>query len=94
MPIPTMIQGGIGNPVDLSARNYYSEGTYSITCPSGRRLDGPPPGTYWRYSEPRFKELDRDGRIWWGTDGNNVPAIKRFLSEVKTRARSPDALDL
>src|SRR5579871_5346770 len=51
---------------DLSARNYYSEGTYAITCPSGRVIDGPPPGTYWRYSEKNFKELDRDGRIWWG----------------------------
>lgn len=27
-------------------------------------------------------ELDADRRIWWGKDGNNVPAIKRFLSEV------------
>jgi len=24
-----------------------------------------------------------DGRIWFGKDGNNVPAIKRFLTEVK-----------
>jgi adenine-specific DNA-methyltransferase len=82
---------GDWKPGDLSARNYYSEGTYSITCPSGRRLEGPPPGTYWRYSEPRFRELDRDGRIWWGTDGNNVPAIKRFLSEVK-QGRVPQTL--
>lgn len=68
---------------DLSARNYYGEGTYPIICPSGRKLDGPPPGSYWRYSEKNFKGLDKDGRIWWGSDGNNVPAIKRFLSEVK-----------
>lgn len=38
---------------------------------------------YWRVSEERFWELDRDGRIWWGKDGNNTPRIKRFLSEVK-----------
>ncbi len=68
---------------DLSARNYYSEGTYSITCPSGRIIEGPPPGTYWRVKKAKFEELDRDKRIWWGDDGNNVPAIKRFLSEVK-----------
>ncbi len=54
-------------------------------------IDGPPPGTYWRYSEKNFKELDRDGRIWWGKDGNNVPAIKRFLSEVK-EGRVPQTL--
>lgn len=31
----------------------------------------------------KFKELDRDGRIWWGKSGNNIPAPKIFLSEVK-----------
>lgn len=24
-----------------------------------------------------------ENRIWWGKDGNSVPAVKRFLSEVK-----------
>ncbi|MGH8610120.1 MAG: site-specific DNA-methyltransferase [Gammaproteobacteria bacterium] len=74
---------GPWKPGDLSARNYYSEGTYAITCPSGRLIEGPPPGTYWRVSKEKFLRLDRDKRIWWGRDGNNVPAIKRFLSEVK-----------
>jgi adenine-specific DNA-methyltransferase len=70
-------------PGDLSARNYYSKGTYSITCPGGRIIPGPPPGTYWRVSEEKLWELDADKRIWWGKDKNGVPAIKRFLSEVK-----------
>lgn len=68
---------------DLSARNYYSEGTYSITCPSGKIIKGPPPGTYWRTSKQKFEELNKEGRIWWGKDGNNVPRLKRFLSDVK-----------
>jgi adenine-specific DNA-methyltransferase len=68
---------------DLAARNFYGEGTYSITCPSGRIIDGPPPGTYWRYAKHNFLDLDKDGRIWWGKDGNNVPRLKRFLSDVK-----------
>ena len=46
-------------------------------------IKGPPPGTYWRVSEDDFWDLDEDKRIWWGQDGDNVPAIKRFLSEVK-----------
>ena len=25
----------------------------------------------------------RDNRIWWGKQGNNVPALKRFLSDVQ-----------
>jgi len=68
---------------DMSARNYYGAGTYAITCPSGRVIENPPPGMYWRVSQEKFRQLDQDKRIWWGKDGNNVPAIKRFLSEVK-----------
>ncbi len=76
---------------DLSARNHYSEGTYPITCPSGRVIAGPPPGNYWRVKESKFKEWDAEGRIWWGEGGNNVPAIKRYLSEVK-QGRTPQTL--
>ncbi len=68
---------------DLSARNYYSQGTYEIVCPSGRVIPHPPKGMYWRVSKDKFLELDRDKRIWWGKAGNAVPQIKRFLSEVK-----------
>ncbi|WP_304526151.1 site-specific DNA-methyltransferase [Halomonas sp. I5-271120] len=68
---------------DLSARNHYSLGTYSITCPSGRVIPEPPSGRYWVISKEKLKALDEDNRIWWGKDGNNVPAVKRFLSETK-----------
>ena len=68
---------------DLSARNFYSEGTYSITTPSGRHIEGPPRGTYWRVKEEKFKKLDAEGRIWWGEAGNNQPRLKRYLSDVK-----------
>jgi len=76
---------------DLSARNYYGEGTYSVTSPSGRTIEGPPPGRYWVVSKTKFEELDRDNRIWWGEDGNNTPRFKRFLSEVK-QGRVPQTL--
>ncbi|MDP2442493.1 site-specific DNA-methyltransferase [Rhodoferax sp.] len=82
---------GEWKPGDLSARNYYSEGTYPITCPSGRVIAGPSGGNYWRVKESKFKEMDRDGRIWWGEDGNNIPSIKRFLTDVKD-GRVPQTL--
>ena len=82
---------GPWRPNNLAARNYYSKGTYPITCPSGRVIDGPPRGSYWRVSRDRLMELDEDGRIWWGRDGNNVPAPKIFLSEVK-QGRVPQTL--
>lgn len=75
----------------MSARNYYSKGMYPVTTPRGRPIDGPPSGRYWVYSEDKFRELDNDGRIWWGKDGDNQPAIKRFLSEVQA-GRVPQTL--
>ncbi len=68
---------------DFSARNFYGEGTYPVETPSGRVIPGPPTGMYWRVSKPKMKELDADGRVWWGETKDNVPRLKRFLSEVK-----------
>lgn len=82
---------GPWRPNNLAARNYYSKGTYSIKCPSGRIVAGPPKGLYWKYSEEKFWKLDQDGRIWWGEDGNNIPAPKIFLSEVM-QGRVPQTL--
>jgi len=64
------------------ARTGVSENIYKITTPSGRDLL-PPPGTCWRYSENRFRELVAENRIWFGPKGDNVPRYKRFLSEVQ-----------
>jgi adenine-specific DNA-methyltransferase len=74
---------GPWKPSDLSARNFYSLGRYSLTTPSGRLIDGPPGGNYWRVSEANFWQMDKDKRVWWGTKGDSIPQIKRFLSEVK-----------
>lgn len=80
---PDKDRRGVWTSGDLAARNFYGEGRYPITCPSGRVIEGPPAGSYWRVSKAKFEELDKDDRIWWGKDGNNTPRIKRFLSEVK-----------
>jgi adenine-specific DNA-methyltransferase len=82
---------GDWKPSDLSARNYYSKGTYSLIAPSGRKFQGPPPGRYWAMSKDKFDEMDADGRIWWGEHGDAMPAVKRFLSEVR-EGRVPQTL--
>ncbi len=66
----------------LDAKRYTPSYDYPITTPSGRVVY-PPQGVCWRVLEERFHELVADNRIWFGKDGNNVPSIKRFLSEVK-----------
>jgi len=82
-----------GNPDDdpngpyitnaLQARNYYSQGLYELVSPGGRQIDGPPSGTYWRMSETSFRELDRQGKIWWGVSGTALPRVKRYLKDIK-----------
>ena len=55
---------------------------YEIVTPSGRRVM-PPEGYCWRLTKERFQEYVADNRIWFGENGDLVPAPKRFLSEVK-----------
>lgn len=67
---------------DLTARNYYSEGLYEVTSPSGKTFQ-PATGTYWRVKKEKFNALNEERRIWWGEHGGNMPRLKRFLSDVK-----------
>ena len=55
---------------------------YPIKLPSGRTVY-PSTGRCWRVTEEKFNELVKDNRIWFGSDGNGVPRLKRFLSDVK-----------
>ncbi len=64
------------------AKTGISENIFEITTPSGRKLM-PTNGRCWGASPKRFEELRADNRIWFGESGNNVPRIKRFLSEVQ-----------
>jgi len=66
----------------LDVKTYSKEYDYPITTPSGRIVN-PPAGYCWRVSKKKFKEMVEDNRIWFGESGNNVPSIKRFLSEVQ-----------
>jgi adenine-specific DNA-methyltransferase len=55
---------------------------YPITTPSGR-IVMPAKSRSWTTSEQNFLALKEDNRIWFGENGNNIPRIKSFLSEVK-----------
>ena len=80
---PDEDQRGVWSSSDLTARNHYSQGTYEVTSPSGRKFK-PSVGRYFQVSASSFKALDEDGRIWWGQRGNAMPRLKRFLSEVRS----------
>lgn len=73
---------GIWKSDNLSVGPIVQSKIYEIITPGGRKVL-PPEGYCWRLSKEKFKEFVKDNRIWFGKDGNNVPSIKRFLSEVK-----------
>lgn len=67
---------------DLSVGPRVESKIYEITTPSGRKVL-PPSGYCWRLDKKTFEQYVKDNRIWFGSDGNNVPSIKRFITEVK-----------
>jgi adenine-specific DNA-methyltransferase len=56
---------------------------YTITTPSGRQVS-PPKGSHWRMVETSFWQMVDEGRIVFGSKGNNNPAVKLFLNEVQS----------
>ena len=73
---------GIWKAADATVGPVVNEKLYPITLPSGRVVY-PSSGRCWLYTETRFKEMVADNRVWFGPDGNSIPAIKKFASEVK-----------
>jgi adenine-specific DNA-methyltransferase len=75
---------GVWKPENSTAQSGHGTKSqfYELVAPNGKRHKLPN-GRCWLYTEPVFKTMIDDNRIWFGADGNNVPAIKRFLTEVK-----------
>lgn len=55
---------------------------YPITLPSGRTVR-PPLGNYWRFSKENFENARAEGRVYFGANGDGMPLIKRYLTEVQ-----------
>lgn len=82
---------GVWQSDNLTVKTYSPSGDYPITTPSGRVVE-PPAGRCWSLSKKVFLERLQDNRIWFGADGNGVPRIKRFLSELKFDGMAPTSL--
>lgn len=79
---------GVWSSSDISVGPAIQENVYTITTPSGREVE-PPAGRSWSFSRKAFRERLQDNRIWFGPDGNGVPRIKRFLSELRKTGVTP-----
>ncbi len=73
---------GVWMRSDLSVKTYSKEYDYEITTPLGLNIK-PPRGRCWMTSKARMQVLINDNRIWFGKNNDSIPALKRFLSEVK-----------
>lgn len=65
-----------------TAKSGSESARFPITLPSGRVVT-PPKGNYWRFSVENFEKARREGRVYFGKDGDGLPIIKRYLSEVQ-----------
>ena len=73
---------------DLSVGPAIQSNIYPIITPSGRVVE-PPAGRSWRLSQKAFRERLADNRIWFGKNGDAVPSMKRFKSELRKTGITP-----
>ena len=55
---------------------------YTIVSPTGKKHK-PPKGRCWIYNEERMQEEIKNNNIWFGSDGNGVPRLKKILDVSK-----------
>ena len=78
---PDNDERGLWTSGSMLATTFSRSGVFEIIAPNGC-VHVPPAGRCWRFSQSTVEKLKQDNRIWWGTDGNGVPRVKRFLSEM------------
>ncbi|MFM0561704.1 site-specific DNA-methyltransferase [Paraburkholderia sediminicola] len=67
---------------DGTAKSGTEKQRFPVTLPSGRTVT-PPPGRYWAFSKETLATARAEGRAYFGNDGDRLPIIKRYLSEVR-----------
>ena len=67
---------------DGTAKSGSEKQRFPITLPSGRMVT-PPPGRYWAFAPDTLELARTEGRAYFGVDGDRLPIIKRYLTEVR-----------
>lgn len=71
----------LGTP--LTRAEHRDRDYYALHNKAGREV-WPPKGSSWRRPPDKLKQLEAEGRIYWGKDGNaEFPMEKKYISEVK-----------
>ncbi|MHB1590814.1 MAG: site-specific DNA-methyltransferase [Sulfuricella sp.] len=67
---------------DGTAKSGTEKQRFPVQLPSGRFVT-PPPGRYWAFSQQTLELARAEGRAYFGVDGDRLPIIKRYLTEVR-----------
>jgi len=67
---------------DFTAAGFRPNQMYEITLPSGRVVS-PPAGRCWRVTKEGFEAFTDEDRMYYGPNGDGVPSVKRFLSDLE-----------
>lgn len=70
--VPAIAQAGHGTKSQF----------YTFVAPNGKSYNLPS-GSCWRMTLEKMNEAVAQNKIWFGSDGNGVPRIKKYLSEGK-----------
>lgn len=73
---------GLWKASDLTRAEHRDRDYYGITTPSGK-LVFPARGRSWSRPPEEIERLRADNRLWFGRNGDAIPSLKRFLTEVK-----------
>lgn len=65
-----------------TAKSGSEKNRFPVLLPSGREAV-PPPGNYWRFAEATLKKAIEEDRVYFGKDGDRLPIIKTYLSDVQ-----------
>lgn len=67
---------------DGTAKSGGADARWPITLPSGRKVT-PAKGRYWAFSKNTFEIARKEGRVYFGSNGDRLPFIKTYLADVQ-----------
>lgn len=67
---------------NMTVKTYSATYDYPITTPNGKVVY-PTNGRCWFTSKEKMKKLIDEGRVYFGSNGENMPRIKRYLADVQ-----------
>jgi adenine-specific DNA-methyltransferase len=71
------ISGNMSSTEQISKKG--GKNYYIVTSPGGRKF-----ARQWKFPSAEFERLNRDNRIYWGRNRNNVPRLKVFAGEPRS----------